>query len=131
MKIELEFISSSILNPMGEKKKIKYIIDKIKKDKILVTDESLTHEEEARLIEETMKRVNNNFPGIEISTLEESKQGLRDKAILESLFSTGLRIAELVSFNKDQFRLKPSTKDLEIGIIGKVILNKNNYYSLL
>jgi len=81
MKIELEFISSSILNPMGEKKKIKYIIDKIKKDKILVTDESLTHEEEARLIEETMKRVNNNFPGIEISTLEESKQGLRDKLI--------------------------------------------------
>jgi len=44
---------------------------------------------------------------------------LRDRAILEVLFSTGLRIAELVSLNKEQIIIKPITKDLEISIIGK------------
>jgi site-specific recombinase XerD len=41
--------------------------------------------------------------------------GLRDKAILETLFSTGLRVAEIVSLNKDQINLKTR----EFGIIGK------------
>lgn len=81
MRIELEFVSSDVLNPMGENNKIEYIIDKIKKDKILITDDSLSHEEEARLIEETMKRINDNFPGIEVSTLKETKQGIREKLI--------------------------------------------------
>lgn len=45
--------------------------------------------------------------------------GLRDRAILEVLFSTGMRIAELVSLNREQIKLKPETKDLEIVIIGK------------
>jgi len=45
--------------------------------------------------------------------------GLRDKAILEVLFSTGLRVSELVSLNRDQIKIKPDTKDLEISVIGK------------
>jgi site-specific recombinase XerD len=45
--------------------------------------------------------------------------GLRDRAILEVLFSTGLRVSELVSLNRDQIKIKPETKDLEISIIGK------------
>ena len=42
-------------------------------------------------------------------------QGLRDKAILELLFSTGLRVAELVSLNRDQINLKRR----EFGVVGK------------
>lgn len=42
-------------------------------------------------------------------------QGLRDKAILELLFSTGLRVSELVSLNRDQINLRTR----EFGIIGK------------
>ncbi|HLL60569.1 MAG TPA: tyrosine-type recombinase/integrase [Candidatus Nitrosocosmicus sp.] len=42
-------------------------------------------------------------------------QGLRDKAILEILFSTGLRVSELVALNKDQVNVKEG----EFGIIGK------------
>ena len=46
-------------------------------------------------------------------------QGLRDRAILETLFSTGMRIAELVALNREQIKIKPETKELEISIIGK------------
>ncbi|MDP2950937.1 MAG: tyrosine-type recombinase/integrase [bacterium] len=45
--------------------------------------------------------------------------GLRDKAILETLFSTGMRVAELAGLNKDQFQLKAETVDLELSITGK------------
>ncbi|MCX6806589.1 MAG: tyrosine-type recombinase/integrase [Candidatus Berkelbacteria bacterium] len=41
--------------------------------------------------------------------------GLRDKTILEILFSTGLRVAEIAKLNTDQINLK--TK--EFGVIGK------------
>lgn len=45
-----------------------------------------------------------------------SKQsGLRDKALLEVLFSTGLRVSELVSLNRDQV----DTQRKEFGVIGK------------
>ncbi len=41
--------------------------------------------------------------------------GLRDRAILESLFSTGLRVSELTQLNRDQIDLDRR----ELGIIGK------------
>ncbi len=44
-----------------------------------------------------------------------SKTGLRDKALLEVLFSTGLRVSELVALNRDQV----DTSRREFGVIGK------------
>ncbi|PJE57669.1 MAG: hypothetical protein COU82_00730 [Candidatus Portnoybacteria bacterium CG10_big_fil_rev_8_21_14_0_10_38_18] len=55
--------------------------------------------------------------------------GLRDRAILEVLFSTGLRIAELVALNKDQIKIKPDTKDLELSITGKGGHTRTVYFS--
>lgn len=46
-------------------------------------------------------------------------QGSRDRSILEILFSTGLRVAELVNLNIDQFDLNKKGKDMEIVIMGK------------
>ena len=43
----------------------------------------------------------------------------RDRAILEAFFSTGLRIAELVSLNLEQFNNLKDKKDMELGVIGK------------
>lgn len=43
------------------------------------------------------------------------KNGPRDRAILELLFSTGLRVSELVSLNRDQVNLKTR----EFGVMGK------------
>lgn len=60
----------------------------------------LDHEQVERLM---------NMP--EISTPE----GLRDKAILEVLFSTGLRVSELVSLNRDQVNLERR----EFAVVGK------------
>lgn len=50
-----------------------------------------------------------NMP--EISTI----QGMRDKAMLEVLFSTGLRVSELVALNRDSVNLERQ----EFGVIGK------------
>ncbi len=58
--------------------------------------------------------------------------GLRDRAILEVLFSTGLRVSELVSLNRDQVNLQTG----EFGVIGKggrarvVFLSKRAKYWL-
>lgn len=59
----------------------------------------------------------------------ETNDGLRDRAILESLFSTGLRIAELVALNKEQFKALIDKKDLELGIIGKGKHPRTVYFS--
>lgn len=44
-----------------------------------------------------------------------SEKGLRDRAILELLFSTGLRVSELVKLNRDSINFKTQ----EFGVIGK------------
>lgn len=44
-----------------------------------------------------------------------TKIGLRDKAILETLFSTGLRVSELVNLDRDEINLKTQ----EVGVVGK------------
>lgn len=55
--------------------------------------------------------------------------GLRDKTILETLFSTGLRVAELVALNREQITIKTETTDLELGIIGKGGHPRTVYFS--
>jgi site-specific recombinase XerD len=60
------------------------------------------------LSEEQMMRLLNQ-------PLNSAKNGLRDRAILELLFSTGLRVSELVSLNREQINLNTR----EFGVIGK------------
>jgi site-specific recombinase XerD len=55
--------------------------------------------------------------------------GLRDRAILETLFSTGMRIAELVNLNKEQIKIDPQSPDLELAIIGKGEMPRTVYLS--
>lgn len=58
-----------------------------------------------------------------------TKQGLRDRSILEVFFSTGMRISELVSLNKNQIKIKPGIKELELSIIGKGGRARTVYFS--
>lgn len=55
--------------------------------------------------------------------------GLRDRALLEAFFSTGLRVAEVVALDKDQFKLKDLAGDLELGIVGKGGHPRTVYFS--
>lgn len=55
--------------------------------------------------------------------------GIRNRAILESFFSTGLRIAELCNLNLEQFANLKDKKDLELGIIGKGGHPRTIYFS--
>ena len=55
--------------------------------------------------------------------------GLRDRAILECLFSTGLRVAELVSLNCEQIKIKKLVKSLEISVVGKGNKIRTVYFS--
>lgn len=55
--------------------------------------------------------------------------GLRDRALLETLFSTGLRVAELAALNRDQLRIKDETNDLEIAVVGKGSKIRTVYFS--
>jgi len=58
-----------------------------------------------------------------------TKMGLRDRVILETFFSTGLRIAELVTLNKEQFVNIKDKKDLELSIVGKGDVPRTVYFS--
>ncbi|NCN99958.1 tyrosine-type recombinase/integrase [Candidatus Falkowbacteria bacterium] len=55
--------------------------------------------------------------------------GLRDRSLLETLFSTGLRVAELAALDRDQLRIKDETKDLEISVVGKGSKIRTVYFS--
>ncbi|MCX6695503.1 MAG: DUF2073 domain-containing protein [Candidatus Altiarchaeota archaeon] len=88
--IEIEFISSDVLRGMDLEGKLKYILENVKDNKILVIEEGMWPQEEAALIEETMKQVNKKFHGIEVSTLrEKTEEGLREKVIRMLGGSTG------------------------------------------
>jgi len=54
---------------------------------------------------------------------------IRDRVILESLFSTGLRIAELVALNVEQFANIKNKPDFELSIIGKGGHPRTVYFS--
>ncbi|MDA3802967.1 MAG: tyrosine-type recombinase/integrase [Patescibacteria group bacterium] len=55
--------------------------------------------------------------------------GRRDKAILETLFSTGLRVAELAALNRDQIKIKDIDDDIETSVIGKGEKIRTIYFS--
>ncbi len=58
-----------------------------------------------------------------------NRVGIRDKAILESLFSTGLRVSELVGLDRDQINIDNTTEDLEVVVTGKGNRTRTVYFS--
>ncbi len=54
---------------------------------------------------------------------------MRDKAILETLFSTGLRVAELAALDREQIKISKDTKDLELSVVGKGSKVRTVYFS--
>lgn len=82
-------------------------------------------EKEVRFL--TLEQLQRLFAAPDVST----PAGLRDRAILETFFSTGMRISELVALNRDQIRpsLRLNSDELELGIVGKGGKARTVYFS--
>jgi hypothetical protein len=69
--IKLQFVPYSQLSAMSSYKRVKFLLDNVAEDKIIILQGTLSHEEKKDLIEETMKKIRGSkrFKGIEIETL--------------------------------------------------------------
>tara|TARA_Y100000310_G_C20666155_1_gene807604 strand:- start:1229 stop:2176 length:948 start_codon:yes stop_codon:yes gene_type:complete len=87
-------------------------IDALPPDKIKLAREK--EERQVRFL--TLEQLEQLFAAPDTSTFH----GLRDRTILETFFSTGLRIAELIALNKEQIHFPEDlAEELEISIKGK------------
>ncbi len=69
-KLKLDFVSSVVLSEKEPNQRINFILNKVKDGSILVIDGVLKPDEEMNLIRETMRRVDDGFPGIEVCSLK-------------------------------------------------------------
>lgn len=60
---------------------------------------------------------------------ERTQSGLRDRAILETLFSTGLRVAELAALDRKHLAGSKTKNDFEMSVIGKGNYPRTVYFS--
>lgn len=80
MEIQLDFVSSDFLANKRPIEKIDFIIQKIKKNVIVVLEEGLSPQEETELIETTMREIDvKDFHGIEFYRIDHQPSSLRDK----------------------------------------------------
>ena len=72
--LKMDFLSSTMLNSHTGMEKISMIVNRVKDGDLVVIEGGLTPEEEAELIETTMREIDvENFTGIDIFTLEKDK----------------------------------------------------------
>jgi len=72
--LKMDFISSDALKTKSSIEKISMIVEKVKEGELLVIEGGLEPEEEAELIETTMREIDvENFVGIDIYTLEKDE----------------------------------------------------------
>ena len=81
MKLEVDFVPFSSIKRKPPEEKVEFLMERVKAGKVIVIEGTLDPEEEAMLIESTMKAVSEDFPGIELCTLsgdEYRKMGMLD-----------------------------------------------------
>jgi len=101
----------------------------IAKDIVSLPSEKISLPKDAKR-EKTVKFLNlEQIEKLLLAPDTKNPKGLRDRTILEALFSTGLRIAELVALDKEQFNNIKDKKDLEISVIGKGGHARTVYFS--
>ena len=66
--IQLDLVSDAKLSKMGSTEKVRYIIDEVRKGKIMVLEKGLDPLEEAKLIEMTMTEIEEDFYGLEMES---------------------------------------------------------------
>lgn len=74
--IQLDLVSEARISQMASMEKVRYIIDEVRKGKILVLEKGLNPMEEAKLIEMTMSVIQPDvFSGIEMQSYPASTDG--------------------------------------------------------
>jgi len=94
-KMKMDFVSSSVLDDKTRNNRISFILNKVKDGTILVTDGVLKPDEEMDLIRETMRRVDDGFPGIEVCSLKKNTKGAQ--LFLERFNEQRDRIQNIIS----------------------------------
>jgi len=94
MKFKMDFVSSVTLDEKTRDKRISFILSKVKDGTILVTDGVLKADEEMDLIKETMRRVDDGFPGIEVCSLKKQTKGMQ--SVLEKVTDQKERFQNLI-----------------------------------
>lgn len=94
-KLKFNFISSATLDEQPRSKRVHYILNIIKDGAVFVTDGVLRPEEEMNLIKETMSRIDDGFPGIEIASLRKPAKGMG--SVLEKMTDQKERFQSLVA----------------------------------
>lgn len=75
--LKMDFLSSDALTSRSSMEKVSMIVDKAKNGDLVIIEGGLSPEEEAELIETTMREIDiENFVGIEIYTLEKDQISL-------------------------------------------------------
>lgn len=67
--LTLQFIPYHELDGLSSEKRIAKVLKSVKANKIVLLEGRLKSEEEAELIQKTMEEINENFKGIELSTI--------------------------------------------------------------
>ena len=70
--LNMDFISMKNLSNLSVEKRIDTILNKVKEGHIVVLDQALNADEEAKLVTATMHGIKDEFTGIEFCTLEKS-----------------------------------------------------------
>ncbi len=77
---DIHLISAEKIESMGHEEKIRFILDEVMQNKVLILERGLTPQEEARLIEQTMREIDQeSFIGIELQSygMDEGKNFLQ------------------------------------------------------
>lgn len=75
--LKMDFLSSDALMSHSSMEKVSMIVDRVKGGDLVIIEGGLSPEEEAELIETTMREIDiENFVGIDIYTLEKDKKSL-------------------------------------------------------
>jgi hypothetical protein len=130
MKLKMDFVSSTTLDEKTRDKRISFILSKVKDGTILVTDGVLKADEEMDLIKETMRRVDDGFPGIEVCSLKKQTKGVQ--SVLEKVTDQKERFQNILSglAGREESRTSLRTGITLIGpakYIKKIKKNPNSF----
>jgi hypothetical protein len=95
-KMKMDFITADTLNKKQGSKRVDFVLSKVKDGTILVTDGVFKPEEEMDLIKETMRRVDDGFPGIEIASIKRPAKGMQ--SVFEKIIDTKDSMQNFVNY---------------------------------